>query len=286
MTPVNLERHLSVIWRFRGVILAGAFLGCALAALATFKITLAGGLPSVERRGTQVWSTESDTFVTQPGFPWGRVTLPPQATAPVTPDGATQAPQPTPDRGTLEFADPTRFSNLAMLYSVIAYSDRVRARLPERPSANQVKATAFDATGNGTTFLPIVKLTTQAETPRKAQLLNIHAIDALKDLLTEEQRRNSIPANQRVRLNVLNAPTAPKLLAGPSLTPAFLAMILSLLGAVALAHVLESLRPRRPGAATVATEPGALAAVGLIPSEPSPVGAEAMTAEAAHRRSR
>jgi hypothetical protein len=282
---VNLERHLSVLWRFRGLVLVGALFGFALAALATFKISVAGGMPNVERRGTQVWTSESDTFVTQPGFPWGRVTLPPQAPAPAT--GTEQSAEPTPDPDALEFADPSRFSNLAMLYSVIAYSDRVRARLPERPSADQVKATAFDATGNGTTFLPIVKIETQAESARKAQLLNLHAIEALKDLLTEEQRRNEIPANQRVRLNVLNAPTAPTLVSGPSMTPAFLAIVLSLLGAVALAHVLESLRPRHAGAAAASSEPGTLAAVGSLPLDPAaPETSEAPAAEGSARRAR
>lgn len=231
---MDLARHLKVLWRYRLVVAVGVLLGVALAILAAYH------LPSFERRGIEVWSVESDTLVTQPGFPWGRVTLPPQASAPIP--GTEESPATTDQQ--LEFADPGRFSSLAMLYSVLAVSDRVRERLPGRVAPEQVTAQAYDATGNGSTFLPIIRITTQAESAEKARTLNLQAQKGLKDLIEEEQRRNDIEPNQRVRLSPLNAPSRPLLLSGPSMTPSLLAFMLCILGAVALAHVLEALRPR------------------------------------------
>jgi capsular polysaccharide biosynthesis protein len=231
---MDLARHLKVLWRYRLIVAVGVLLGIALAILAAFHV------PSFERRGSELWSVQSDTMVTQPGFPWGRVTLPPQATAPIPGTEESTAPR---DQG-LEFADPGRFSSLAMLYSVLAVSDRVRERLPERVAPEQVQAQAYDATGNGSTFLPIIRLTTQAESAEKARRLNLQAQEGLKELIEEEQRDNDIEPNQRVRLTSLNAPSRPLLLSGPSMTPSLLALMLCILGAVALAHVLEALRPR------------------------------------------
>jgi hypothetical protein len=243
---MNLARHLAVLWRYRRVVALGVILGIALAIMAAYKV------PSMERRGMELWSSQSDIFVTQPGFPWGRVTLPPTAELPAAGEPLPTAPT---EGGTgangesLEFADPNRFTNLAHLYSVIALSDEVRARLPERPGPGQLEARAYDVSGNGTAYLPIVRLTTNSTTAEGAVTLNQHAIEGLKEMLSSEQRKADIPANQRVRLSELNAPSAPMLIQGRSTTASILAFMLCVLGAVALAHVLESLRKSRESAA-------------------------------------
>jgi hypothetical protein len=229
---MDLIRHLKVLWRFRVIVLLAGLLGIALAVLAAYHV------PSMERRGFEVWAVESDTLVTQPGFPEGRVTLPPQA-APIPGEEQTEE-----SKQNQEFADPGRFSNLALLYSVLAQSDQVRARISTPTAPGQVQAQAYDATGNGSTFLPIIRLTTQAGSAEAARKLNLEAQKGLKELIEEQQRDNQIVPNQRVRLSALNEPTQPRLVSGPSLTPSILALMLCLLGAVALAHILEALRPR------------------------------------------
>lgn len=225
---MNLERHLAVIWRHRGIAIAGVALGVVVAFLAAFSVSGKG----IERRGGETWSSESSVLVTQRGFPWGRVTLPGAADV----RGAKQ-----------QFGDPNRFSTLAMLYSVISYSDQVRGSLPERPAREQIQAAPLDATGNGAVYLPIVKLTTTAQTAEGARALNQHTLDGLSGLLTSEQRHNSIPADQRIELNVLNAPSTPVLASGRSFTLPLLAFMLCVLAAFAVCHLVESLR--RPKAA-------------------------------------
>jgi hypothetical protein len=245
---MNLARHLAVLWRYRRVVALGVLLGIALAILAAYQV------PSMERRGVELWSSQSDIFVTQPGFPWGRVTLPPTAELPAAGEALPETPAEGSNGESLEFADPNRFTNLAHLYSVIALSDEVRARLPERPGPGQLEARAYDVSGNGTAYLPIVRLTTNSTTAEGAVTLNQHAIEGLKEMLSSEQRKANIPANQRVRLSELNAPSAPMLLQGRSTTASILAFMLCVLGAVALAHVLESLRKSRESAVKPADE--------------------------------
>src|SRR5262245_9931039 len=135
---MNLGRHFSVMWRFKGIMALGVLFGFALAIFAAFHV------PDMTRRGTEQWQSQSDILVTQRGFPWGRVTLPEQAITP----GAAQAGA-TTGSGTdtqrnngngLQFADPGRFSSLALLYSLIAYSDQVRQLLPQHPSRDQIQA--------------------------------------------------------------------------------------------------------------------------------------------------
>jgi hypothetical protein len=237
---MNLARHASVLWRFRSITFLGLLLGIALAVLAAVKV------PEMQRRGTETWSAQSDIFVTQPGFPWGRVTLPSQNQQNPLPKTQAQAqPSATSSPGSdLQFADPSRFSSLALLYSVIAYSDQVRTKLPGNPAPSQIQAQAIDATGNGTVYLPIIRLTTQAATGAAAMKLNGDTIAGLTDLLETNQKRANIPSESRVQLSVLNAPKSPALVKGRSLTPSILAFILCMLAAVAVAHILEALRPR------------------------------------------
>ena len=46
-----------------------------------------------------------------------------------------------------------------------------------------MQAIALDATGNGTTFLPIIQLTTTAESAQGAQSLNVAGYETFKQTL-------------------------------------------------------------------------------------------------------
>jgi hypothetical protein len=229
---MNLARHIQVLWRFRAVVAIGLLLGIVLAFLAAYKV------PSMERRGVESWSASSDIFVTQPGFPWGRVTLP-TTPAPGTDTGSDS------DSGNSNtpFADPARFSTLALLYSNLAMSDVVRSMLPEKPTPDQISTRVLDATGNAA-FLPIITLTTNAGSAEDAMALNRHLIQGLQRYLAQQQRDSETPDNERVQLSVLNAPKGATLMAGRSMTLPLLALMLCVLAAIAVAHILENLRPR------------------------------------------
>jgi hypothetical protein len=226
MVGMNLARHIVVLWRFRAVVVAGLVLGIVLAGLAAYKV------PEMERRGIEQWSAESDVLVTQAGFPEGRVTpCPPVAV------GTTESKDDAP------CADQGRFVQLALYYAQVAVSDEVRTQLPGDPARGRIQARNVDATGNGQGWLPIIKLTTTASTASEAVSLNERTIDALRDYLKSNQSQSRTPEDDRVQLSVLNQPAA-ALVAGRSLTLSILVLMLCLLGAVAVAHILENLRPR------------------------------------------
>jgi hypothetical protein len=236
---MNLARHAAVLWRFRAVTATGLVLGILLAILGSYRVTINGGV-SLVARGTSVYGSESQVLVTQPGFPEGRVTLPP---SPVL--GSTTDPKTEVDPNRIEFAAPERFMALADLYTQLITSDRVRIRIPGHPKADQITASPLPAV-SGAPILPIIALTTRASTATGAHALNTNSVDALRAVLTEEQRRNGIQPAHRVELTMLKAPSAGALVAGPSRTASILALLLCLIGTVAVTHLLAGLRDRTP----------------------------------------
>jgi hypothetical protein len=241
-----LEKHLAVLWRQKIIIAVGILLGCALAFMAAYKV----GPKGLERRGTEQWSSESRVLVTQTGFPWGRVTLPSNAAgAPVQQDptttGKDQKTTTGSDASRIQFADPSRFSNLALLFAQISESDQVRRLLPGPPLPGTVIAHPLDATGSGDSFLPILSVTTMGKTAGAAIDLNKLAVSALRHLLVTQQNKWNVAANDRVLIQTLNEPSAPMLVQSRSMAPAMLAFLLAVFGAVALAHIVEGLRRGR-----------------------------------------
>jgi hypothetical protein len=179
--------------------------------------------------------------VTQEGFPEGRVILPETpapGTVPTTP-----APQSDSSGQKLEFADPLRFSFLAQLYAQLAVSDRVLDEVPGNPDRDKIEAISVE--GPAATQLPVIQLTTTAGSAAQAKELNTNLVKALQSVLASDQERAGIRSDQRTRVELLSAPAAPLKTAGRTHTGSILALLLCLLGAVAVAHLLAALRDRR-----------------------------------------
>jgi hypothetical protein len=231
---MDLARHAGVLWRYRWVTAGGILLGVVLAVLASYKVTTGG----LEPRGSSTYTSESQLLVTQAGFPEGRSVLP---TPPPT-DGLT--PQPSENDKELQFADPSRFMTLADLYSTLIVSDEARSLIPEKPSASQIIASPLPAV-SGVPVLPIIELTTTANTAAGAQALNTHTADALRKLLKDRQAKADITPAQSVQIQTVNAPSAGALTGRPSHAGSIIALLLCLIGTVAVTHLLEMLRTRR-----------------------------------------
>jgi hypothetical protein len=226
---MNLRRHLSILWRYRFIVAGGVAVGIVLGVLALFQVNSNG----LQWRAEQTWSSQSTLYVTQPGFPDGRVVLG---------GGDPSVPaEEQPNRGE-QFADPSRFANLAVVYSSFIQSDRVRAMMNPSPSPGQISMAPVPAAMNSTQTLPIANLSTNAKDPATAKQLNTSAIKALNAFLQDEQERNKIPQDNRVRVEVLNPPSEAGILIGRSKTPGIVAFILCLSGALALAYCLDNLR--------------------------------------------
>jgi hypothetical protein len=252
---MNLARHASVLWRFRRVTAGGVVLGVVLAILGSYHVSPSGLTP----RGSETWSAVSSILVTQPGFPEGRVTLPEsQIDSAVTSDGQQAVEPDAAPKDQVEFADPARLAGLGDLYSKFLTSDEVLSRVPEHPTAAQVMASPF-AGSQGGLLLPVVQLTTLAQTGPKAQRLNLSVYKALRGFMDEQAAANHIVRAKRVELKLLVAPEV-SLASGPKPTASVLAFLLVLLGTVAVTHLLEALRTRREAVALASIEwdtPGA-----------------------------
>jgi hypothetical protein len=231
---MNLARHAAVLWRFRRITAAGLLLGIFLAVFASYNITPSG----LKARGVSTYTSQSQLLVTQPGFPEGRPVLPTTQTI----DPNTGKPVVDPDE--TDFADPARFLALADIYTKLIVSDPVLRRLPARVSPTQIVASPLPAV-SGAPILPIIQLDTIGATPAAARQLNLDLAKALREHIEEGLRENDVPPAKRVVISTINAPELGALTSGPSKTASILALLLCLIGTVALTHLLENLRNRR-----------------------------------------
>jgi hypothetical protein len=240
---VDLSRHAAVLWRFRTVAAGGLALGIFLAILASYQPTWNGG-PALSARGAETWQANSSILVTQPGFPEGRVTLPTKQLGDVTTSTGQPAVQPgAAPKDQVEFADPGRLAGLADLYSKFLTSDQVLNRVPGRPTSGLIQASPFSSAQGGL-VLPVIQLTATAGTAEGASRLNQQVFSSLRAVLAKKQKENQIGVGKRVEVTIIDAPQA-TLTAGRKHTASILALLLCLLGTVAVTHLLASLRDRR-----------------------------------------
>lgn len=226
---MDLEHHFRVWWRWRALLGAGLLLAVTVAVLVTFKPSVIG----LQWRSEPVYTSTSRLFVTQPGFPWGRATLP----------GAVAGIQDPNIKGE-SFATPDRFANLALVYSYIAQSDLIRGLVSPEPLTDQITVSTPSIPGSSDP-LPLLEITAKADDAKLAQRLNEGSIEALKDYLNTELDDNKVDAQDRIELQVLNPPKAGELTGGRSLTLSAVAFILVMVATLVLVYVLENVR-RKP----------------------------------------
>jgi hypothetical protein len=232
---------MRVVWRFRLLVALGTCIALLLALLVTVRVSLSS--PHISYRQNQTFSSESRVFITQQGFPWGYAA--PPTVSPTNPavDAATEAKL----LGTKQFADPTRFPSLAVLYAYLAMSDPVkRILLQGGPAKGTILAEPVVSTqsGYGTT-LPLVAVSATGKTAAAAVALTVRATNAFRTFLEEQQARNRIPAQNRVLLTVITKADPPKLVQGRSKTLPLVVFITVILAVMGLVFMLENMRPTR-----------------------------------------
>src|SRR5688572_1555834 len=188
---MDLALVARVLWRFRFVVLGGTVLAVCLAALAMFKVGFDRGKPTFTYRAAEVWRTDATLFVTQDGFPWGRIRVG-EAELDPTAKGA-------------QFGEPSRFADLAIVYSELAASDAVRARMrKEGPIDGAIQAEPLTSDdGDG---LPLVGVSALSDSPESSLTLIRRQIKAFSDYIVDEQSRNGIPDEERVKVQALAEP--------------------------------------------------------------------------------
>jgi hypothetical protein len=233
---MDIRLYLRVLRRFRLLVGTGLLLGVALAFLSFVRVGLHGGVKLAYRQQPD-WITYSTLFVTQEGFPWGRSVIQ------TTPSAAAAKANPS---ATL-YADPSRFSGLAVLYSHLATSDPVRhLMLKDGPLNGEIDAAPILASQNAfAEALPLIQIVAITHSGPDSVRLVERATTAFRSFLAQEQQLNAIPSAQRVQVTVLKQAEKPKMLRGRSFTLPVVIVLLMLLVSCGLAFLLENLRPRQ-----------------------------------------
>src|SRR5829696_695193 len=187
---MDLQLYARVLWRFRIVVAIGTLLAIGLAFMSYYKVSLSGG-PTITPRQAEVWRSDATLFVTQPGFPWGRLGV---DSSDVT--GAPQEEQQQRSSGDFRFADPDRFVDLAKLYSYLAEGDGVR-RILERdgPIDGQIMAEPI-ASDEGDS-LPLVGISATSSSAAGAARLAERQIDGFSKYIALQQLRSRTPKDDR-----------------------------------------------------------------------------------------
>jgi hypothetical protein len=242
---MNLLRHLSVLWRGRGILAIGACIAIAMATLAVFKVSFDGG-PNLTYRKTETWADSTKLLITQPGFPWGRSVLGTSAQTGADGTELQESMAATDKKGReVQFADPARFSYLAWIYSHFLMGDEVRQSLGTLPEDAEILASPLTAGGNlSAGALPIIGLTTQATTEDAAVKLNAGATAALENYLRQQQTETKTPTSDRVVVSVVDHPPA-ALIKGHSPDLGIIAFILVMAAAVSVVYLRENVRLAR-----------------------------------------
>jgi hypothetical protein len=249
---VDLNLYFRVLWRFRYLVIAGFVAAVALAVLAVARINPTGS-PRIAYRQQVVYQADTILLVTQTGFPWGRTVLPA--------DGTGAAPTGT----TVQYADPGRFSELAVFYSQLANGDGVQAMIRKDRSLHgkmQAAASVSDPSlSNG--VLPFVDIQGLGVTPADAVRMSEAGAKDLQIYIGNLQAKTQIPKNQRVLLTVLRHPNKVVVVTPRKKTLAIVAFLTVMMATIGAAFLLENVRPRAAAeVATATAEPEADVGVG------------------------
>ncbi len=213
---MDLALYGQVFRRFRFLVVGGLLLAIFLSVLSTARITSHG----LAYRKPEIWASQSTLLLTQQGFPWGRN-------------------QSGPNQGYPGFA------SLTDLYAQFANSDAVR-RIMLREGAPKTwtisAAPAIPSLAGGT--LPVISLTGSAFSPTDAIRATELGRKAFLDYVDGQQQAGGIPVSQRIELQTIQEVSKPTLSQPRKKTLPIIVFLAVLTATVALAFVLENLRPR------------------------------------------
>jgi hypothetical protein len=141
-------------------------------------------------------------------------------------------------------ADPARLGGLTSLYGYFVQSDAVRKLTGDEP-INSVSAITITAdVGNGRRDpLPLLAVTATGGSPRAATDLDRRVTRAFQQYVVDRQTAANVSDQDRVTLQVVNAPPLGTLVAPRSYTRSIVAGLLTLIATIGLMLLIENLRP-------------------------------------------
>jgi hypothetical protein len=227
---MDLRLFSRVIWRFRYLVMAGLLLGIGLTFFSVFRVTSGG----IHYRQEQTWQATETVLLTQHGFPWGRTVFPySQSTA------AGQQVYTTP------FADPSRFSSLAVLYAALANSDAVHAQVKKGGPLGGIylARVVVDRSLPSTATLPLVAIDGFATSEAGAISVARRATSAFTAYITRSQDEAKIAPRLRILTQATSVPNKAILAQGRRLTVPIVIFLTVMIATLGLAFILENLRP-------------------------------------------
>jgi len=228
---VDVKLYARVAWRFKWVLLATFVIAVTAAVLSTRKVSFANGSLKLMPRGAQTWESSSVILVTQKGFPWGRSVFP------ILPAPSSRAITPT-------YADPSRFSGLALLYVQLANGNEFNQLLGPVHGTVQASPVLPSADSSTSEALPLIEFDSTAGTPAEAGTIADDAASAFQRYLAAKQSAAGIPVDQRVVVAPVRTHTPARLLTAPKKTVPLLIFLVIMAGGCGLALALENARPR------------------------------------------
>jgi capsular polysaccharide biosynthesis protein len=226
---VDIRLYIAVIRRHPTALVAGIIATILVTFLATFTI----GSNGVEYRTLPTWQSTTSLLVSQPGFPIGSA-------------------------GTSPNFDPARIEYLAGLYVQLAQSDAVRqavvgnngsvtngklsidhGRITGSYTAQQVLSV------DGQSSLPIITIAAQSSTRADAMEIAQRATTALTNFIVQRSQTAGISPKERVQITVLAGSGNTERVKGHSKVLPLLALILGILGTLAVIFFLENVSQER-----------------------------------------
>jgi hypothetical protein len=232
---MDIKLHFRVLWRFKLILFVGLLLAITLAFLSYARVDMKNGF-HVSYRQEQKFISYSQMLITQEGFPEGRSVL----------DGAGTAPGTAARRNAPGFADPSRFTTLALQYAKLVDTDPLR-RIRQRwgPLYGQVIAAAIPATSDANgDVIPVLSIAGIATSPTTAERLSDQSVLAFEIWLRRQQDEANVPTSDRVLTQTISKASPAKIYAARSSALPLIVFIAVMVAFSALAFVLENLRPR------------------------------------------
>lgn len=219
---MDLTLFFRVMWRYRLLVVSGLLLAVLAAFFAMVKVS-PGGDPALALRGQKEYASYTTLFVTQKGFPWGRL---------AEGDGQAAA------------NNASRLASLASLYSQLAVSDPVdEMNKTALPSGEWKIESAPVLDANGTNAqLPLVRIAALAPTAELAQQTAATAAASLQSYVGTRQRTNDIPESERVVLQLIKGPEKAVLVHGRSFTQPIIVFALLAMITLALPFIIDNIR--------------------------------------------
>ena len=157
---MDMQLYARVLWRWKIVVVIGLLVAIGLTFLSIYKVPRNGQLTA---RKHSEYVSYATLFVTQKGFPSGRLGLTP-VTTPGSTNTQAQA-QTTPQASTAQIADLSRLTSLAIIYSHLATSDPVRVIMARSgPVKGTLQAAALPAAPGSSEDLPLISIAAITDT--------------------------------------------------------------------------------------------------------------------------